>query len=338
MSPEEIRDLAETTQALYAELVDQLLIARAETAAQHLPPPGSFVSKVVKGNRYWYLQRSEGGRKVQVYLGPESAALLQWIDGVQSSREATAPDRRRRRELVRMLASGGAAAPDAATGRVIQVLAERGLFRSGGVLVGTHAFACLGNLLGVALRGRSVRTADVDILHEPRITLALDVDAEPIELPEVLRKADPSFVSVPPFDHDEPSTSFKVRGRDLRVDFVTPTSEAEATVVRIPRLGLAARGLPHLDYLLDGTAQAAVVYDCGVLINVPEPARFAMHKLWLARTRPAQFGAKARKDRRQAAVLIAVLERDAPGRLEAAREALPGELEAVVGEELARVT
>jgi hypothetical protein len=326
--------LPETAQALYAELLDQHVIAAAESAARGLPPPGSLVSKMVKGNRYWYLQRSEGGLRSQVYLGPETPILRSWMERVREARSDVAPDRSRRQDLVRMLRTAGATVPDAPTGRVIQVLGERGLFRSGAVLIGTHAFGCYGNMLGVRLAHRSVRTADVDLLHDPRIALALDPAAERLELPEALRDADPDFLAVPPLDPRDPSTSFKVRGRELRVDFLTPATARTGSVTLIPRLGIAAQPLPHLGYLLDGTSQAVVLYDEGVLVNVADPARFALHKLWLATDRPAARQTKARKDRLQATTLVEILEEDRHRDLIVAWQDLPRTLRGPVRREL----
>lgn len=60
----------------------------------------------------------------------------------------------------------------------------------------------------------------------------------------------------------------------------------------------------------------------GVLVNVPDPARFALHKLWLAGRRPVGEQAKAAKDRRQGGSLLEVLLEGRPGDLPVAWEAL----------------
>lgn len=54
----------------------------------------------------------------------------------------------------------------------------------------------------------------------------------------------------------------------------------------------------------------------GVLVNVPSPARFAIHKLLVAQDRPAAFQPKARKDLVQAALLIDALDELRPGDVE----------------------
>ena len=56
---------------------------------------------------------------------------------------------------------------------VLKRLAEYGFFRAGGVLIGTHAFIALGNLLGVRWADGSA-TLDVDFAHAGRnVSIAL---------------------------------------------------------------------------------------------------------------------------------------------------------------------
>jgi hypothetical protein len=307
--------LPEAVHTLYAELLDQCVRADAETAALALPA-GSFVSKSIKGGVYWYLQTVEGGQKRQRYLGPESPALRAWIDEAGEARERHAADAARRAQLVAMLASGGALRESAAVSRVLETLAAAGVFRLGGVLVGTHAFAVYANLLGVRFAQASLRTQDVDIAHDPAITVALTPEPETADVSTALKQADPAFFAVPGLDPRSPSTSFKVRGRDLRVDFLTPArGRAGSEAVPLPAFGVAATPLPFLDYLVEEPIQAAVVGGRGVLVNVPDPARFAVHKLWTAEQRPASEQAKRAKDLRQAGALFDVLLEDRPGDL-----------------------
>jgi hypothetical protein len=316
--------LPESVATLYAELLDQAVQAEADAVAQGLPPPGSFVSKRVKGNTYWYLQRTVAGRKEQRYLGPESPALLGWMEGVRESRGERGSDERRRAELVEMLAAGGALREQAPAGRVLQALAEAGVFRLGAVLVGTRAFLSYGNMLGVRLEERSPRTEDGDVAQDPRVAVALASGQASADVPSVLEDADRSFFGVPGLDPRQPSTSFKVRGRDLRVHFLTPRrGAADDEPIPLPRLGVAARPLPFLDYLLEETEQAVILYRSGVLATVPNPARFALHKLWVASQRPAVQQARARKDRLQASALVGLLLDDRPRELRRAWEAVP---------------
>jgi hypothetical protein len=188
------------------------------------------------------------------------------------------------------------------------------------VLVGTHAFLVLGNLLGVRWESAGLRTEDVDIASER--TLAIAVPAIRADVPKILESLEMGFLPVPGLSPRAPSTSFKVRGRALRVDLLTPQVRGKRGPVPIPRLGAAAEPLPYLEFVLEETQPAAVVGGAGVLVNVPSAARFALHKLLVARARPATMQTKAGKDLHQAAQVIAALGEDRPGDLRRAWRAL----------------
>jgi hypothetical protein len=311
--------LGESVQTLYAELLDQLRAADAEAAVAGLN--GTFVSKQIRGRTYWYLQRSEGAGKRQIYLGPESAELLARIEAASNHRALSAGDERRRREIVTMLQAGGMFREAASIGVVLRVLADASVFRVGGVLVGTQAFTCIANMLGVSFEKESLRTADVDVAHDTSIPLGL---TEGSDMLERLRAQDPTFFAVPGIDSHEPSTSFKVRGRDLRVDFLTPARRGSRSTkpVYLTHLGVAAQPLKGLDYVIEDNVDAALIAGSGVRVNVPSPARFAFHKLWLSGERNASEAAKARKDLRQAEQILDVLVDDRPGDVTAAWTAL----------------
>jgi hypothetical protein len=218
-----------------------------------------------------------------------------------------------------MLVAGGAARESAAVIQVLRILVQAGVFRHGGVLVGTQAFTCYANLLGVRFEAQSLRTGDIDIA-QPSIAIG-DVDTTATMLQE-LRGADARFVEVPSFEAGDPTSSFRVRGRDLRVDFLTPAVRGRTRPLYLPHLGTAADPVSGLDYLLEETIPAVVIGAGGVLVTVPAPARFALHKLWVARQRPVSEQTKSRKDLRQAEQLLDVLLEDRPEDLVRASEAL----------------
>ena len=310
-----MRRLPESVQVLYAELLDQLLAAGNDF---HLPIGGSFVSKTIGRGVYWYLQRSEQGQRTQTYLGPETPELLRQI-GEARAQQA---DSKRRRQLVSMLRAGGSAGETASFTAVLEVLADAFVFRLGGVLVGTQAFMCYANMLGVRFEAASLRTADIDVAENAKISVAVGREGS-LDILERLKSIEPRFAAVPELDPRDPSTSLKVRGSDLRVDFLTTTRRGTAKKpVPLPHLKVAAQPLEGLDYLIEKTTPAAVVGGDGILVNVPLPARYALHKLWVARNRSVSEQTKARKDIAQARQVIEVLLADRPDDVEAAATAM----------------
>jgi hypothetical protein len=298
-----IERLGETTLTVYAELLDQL------RGAPLVPHSGSFVSKEIGGTRYWYVQRKHEGKLRQIYLGVESPELLRIMKRADTARESQALDERRRRELVSMLIGGGMAAESGAVASVLTTIADAGLFRAGAVLVGTQAFRCIANLLGVRSAEENLRSADGDLGQR---TISIALGDMRVDLLEELRKSDPRFAAVPELDPRHPSTSFKVRGRDLRVDVLIPGSRDGARSVYLAHLNAAAQPLVGLAFLLEETTEAAVIGDAGILVSVPSPARFALHKLWVSQRRPVSETAKSRKDHRQAEQILEVLLADRP--------------------------
>ena len=122
-------------------------------------------------------------------------------------------------------------------------------------------------------------------------------------------------------DPASPATSFTMRGAEIEVDLLTPLIGRERTKpVPLPMLGAAATPLRFLDYLIEETQPGAIVGGRGVLVNVPRPGRFALHKLVIAGRR--RTSAKAAKDRLQASSLLQVLLADLPGEVSLAWKAL----------------
>lgn len=272
---------------------------------------------MVKGRTYYYFQYSTpGGATRQAYVGPESRELKATVGRFERERTALTGDRARIASLASVLRAGGAVVTDAASARVLGALAEAGIFELGGVLVGTQAFLVLGNMLGVRWTGASARTEDVDIA--PERVLEVAVPELSADMPKALESLGMGFLPVPGFSPKTPSTSFKVRGRGLRVDLVTPARGAALSPVRVARFNAAAAPVKFLDFLLEDLQPAAVVNGGGVLVYVPHPARFAVHKLLVAQGRPAALQTKSDKDLVQAALLADALEELRPGDLRGA--------------------
>jgi len=274
---------------------------------------GCFTTKTVKGLTYCYFQYSDpGGFLRQVYLGRKDAVLDRVAERFISEREASKLDTKHLQRLCAQLRAGGALVTDMASSRVLKALAESGIFKMGAVLVGTHAFIVLGNLLGVKWTGSSLRTQDLDIATEPSMSIGIPHIAA--DIPDVLERLEMGFLPVPPLDSKHPSTSFKVRGKSLRVDLLTPQRRQKETgPTVISRFKAAAQSLPYLDYLIEGFERGAVIDGGGILVNVPSPARFGFHKLIVAGERGATVHTKVEKDLLQAAQVLSVLVEERAG-------------------------
>jgi hypothetical protein len=311
--------LPASVQALVSELLDLCVHAEAEALSRGLPP-GSVVSKEIGGRKHWYLQTSVGETRRQRYLGPDQPALQRWVESAREARRDLAADAKRRERLVEMAVRGGAEREPAASASVLRLLSDHGVFRLGGVLVGTRAFRLYGPMLGVRLDTRAAQTEDIDVAHRGRVRVAID---ETVDATAALTKSGMGFLPVPGFDPRLPASSFKVRGRELRVDFLTPERRRGVPEsVPLPALGVHATPLPFLEFLLEDSQPAVALAGAGILVRVPEPGRFALHKLFVAGSRPASELARARKDRVQAQTLLTLLREERPASIDLALEAL----------------
>src|SRR4029079_5075722 len=99
--------------------------------------------------------------------------------------------------------------------------------------------------LGVRWTGAAARTEDIDIAAERILEVA--VPELSADMPKALDSLDMGFLPVPGFSPKTPSTSFKVRGRGLRVDLVTPAQGAALLPVRVTRFNTAAAPVRFLD-------------------------------------------------------------------------------------------
>jgi len=150
-------------------------------------------------------------------------------------------------------------------------------------------------------------------------------------LADALKQIGP-FIARPGF-HEQP-TAWRDHESGVLVVLLTPNEEPDRDEpMELPALGVHALPLRFLDYLIHQPTQAVVLYRSGILVNVPQPARYAIHKLIVATRRGSSAGAKARKDIEQSAALIRVLAEDRPDELEdafaEARERGPSWREAV---------
>jgi hypothetical protein len=305
-------DLPLMLQTAYAELLDR---ARSTAFAEAFPADGAFTAKTVRGRRYWYFQTAASGSRQQKYVGPETPSLLDEI----ARHRAARTDQRDQRSLVAMLVrAGNLPRPLPAIGDLVAALADAGVFRLRGVLVGTVAYQTYPALLGTRLPATAVRTNDVDVAQFENVSAAIGDITQP--MPDLLRQVDPSFRPVP---HIDPRRVVTYRASSgLRVDFLTPNRGRDTEAPRnLPALGTDAQPLRFLDFLIRDPEPAVLLHGAGTLVSVPAPHRFALHKLIVTRRR-RDGDPKRDKDVFQAQALLHVLVDRRPHQLsEAWREA-----------------
>jgi hypothetical protein len=272
----------------------------------------SFKNKAINNKRYWYLYISVGSTRREHYLGEETTELLDLIDDEKTLWESNSDDRELRQRLVNMLIGGGMIAVGRDEGKVISLLERNGVFLAGAVLVGTTAFRAYANMLGVSWAS-DTGTQDVDVAADNRYSLALPRPRSQINLSQAILDSGMGFFEVPALNRKQPSTSFKIRGRDFIVDVLAPMKGRETTrPVHLTNFGTYASPLRDLEYLLQDIQPTVLLYEHGIMINVPAPGRFAIHKCAISQKRSAALAAKSSKDLSQAEQLFQVLLENRP--------------------------
>jgi hypothetical protein len=253
------------------------------------------------------------------YIGEDGPALRDRIAHHRELADRAAARRSERARLVRVLRAEGMTSMDRQSGSLLRALSLAGVFRVGGVLVGTQAFRLYEGELGVRIAGADLAmTLDFDIAAFERLSLTIGdaVDAAPTD---ILKPFD--FAPVPELDRDS-VWRWKQSKSQALVEFLTPSFEEDEGIKPLKSLGVSARALRHLNYLIADPIQAVGLYREGVPVRVPRPERFAIHKLIVAdRRRTGPDALKSRKDRAQARFLIHVLAEDRPEDLKEAYEA-----------------
>ncbi|MCU0882359.1 MAG: GSU2403 family nucleotidyltransferase fold protein [Hyphomonadaceae bacterium] len=262
---------------------------------------------------YWYDKYRIGNEVQQTYIGEDTDDLRAAITRHKELQARQKERKAERARLIRILRAEGMTGLDGANASLISALAKAGVFRLGGTLIGTVAFRLYEAELGVRLSSDQLaQTRDLDIASFTRLSLALnDTVSEP--LAKVFSDFD--FAPVPSLDRHV-VWKWKQTRSDLLVEFLTPSSEDDERVQDLPALGVSAQALHHLNFLIASPIKAVVTYRSGVLIQIPAPERYAIHKLIVAdRRRDGPDSFKSRKDREQARWLVRVLAEDRPDEL-----------------------
>lgn len=277
---------------------------------------GTPVPTRVKGRVFWYDKYRVGNTMAQRYIGPDGAALRARLKRAAALKEEGRARQAEKTRLVRILRAEGFASTDQKTGSLLNAFARVGVFRLGGTLIGTLAFRHYEGELGLKLGFDDLaRTGEIDVGSFERLSFAVGDRVED-DMTDVF--ADLKFQAVPSTDPHR-IWRWSQSGGEMLVEFLMPAMEEEG-VRDLPALGVSAMALRHLDYVLADPTPAVVLYRSGVLVQVPRPERFAVHKLIVAERRASGPDAlKALKDRAQAGMLIEALLELRPDEL---REAL----------------
>jgi hypothetical protein len=303
-------DLEFHPQAFRVQFDDLVVAARAQQEV-FVHSPGSIVVRSRGGRRYWYWRfYALSGKEQEQSLGPVDEERASSRKAELEARIALANELAKDANSLRRQ---GYCSADNSTAVTLAALYNAGVFHTGAMLVGAHAYGALLNVLGVKPR-RNYATEDIDLARYARIELAAIPEGGVLE---VLRQTGLPFVAVPALDSRRPSTSFLRRGTKLAVDLLVPSKDATYRSVRVPELKAHATALPFLGFLLAEQLDTVILSrDRVIPLKVPRPERYCVHKLVVSQLRAKTSAAKDEKDVDQATLLAQVLEERFPGLVE----------------------
>lgn len=270
---------------------------------------GSIEERHRGGRTYLYDKFRIGTEMKSRYLGEGTPDLRARIARTIEIKADAEGRKKTMARLARVLRAEGFTGTDRDTGSLLTAFSKAGVFRLGGTLVGTAAYALYQGELGVRFDAEELaRTGDIDFASFERLSIALgdSVEENPGDILQTMK-----FDPVPSLQNGQ-VWKWRQNHGEAMVEFLTPAFGDER-IKPLPALGVSAQALNYLNFLIAEPIQAIALYRSGVLVQIPRPERFAIHKLIVAdRRHGGRDQAKARKDRGQAAFLTAILAEDRP--------------------------
>lgn len=303
-------ELSAAAQTAYANLAQAG--RQAELSRSIASVPGGFVKKTIKGRIYWYHQvKSPDGKLTQLYFGPDDEQTRELIAQHDDPKAKAAHT-----QLVRLC---GAALALGCYGvipkhaRVLARLAHHGLFRAGGILVGTHAYLAYQNHFGLRW-GAADTTADLDFAHPGRqIALAMPSSLH-VDMPQAIESLKMGFLPV-----NDGTRYVKADEPDFDLDFLTAMHRGGDAPIHVAQLNLTLQPLKFMEFSMQAPMQIVIPASTGPIVaNVPQPQRYALAKLLVHSERRSKDPTKSIKDLEQAAALIDYLSCNQPDALQEA--------------------
>lgn len=290
-------ELPLSAQTAYAELFEQTRYFELSNALAGLT--GSFQKLTRKKQDYWYFAYRDLDQKVRMaYVGPDEPrvqALMLRFESLRNINTLAPPSK--------VALTYGCVSTPPKHFRMIKRLSEYGFFRAGGILIGSHAFLAMGNMLGVRWSDGAA-TLDVDFAHAGNnVSVALPSNLN-IDVHDALTSLEMGLLPITQFNGKLGGQYRNLQDQELRLDFLTSNNRS-GLPVHIANLNVALQPLKFMEFSLQGSTQSCVISNAGAcIVNIPAPERYAVHKLIVYGERPISERTKATKDLLQAASLI----------------------------------
>lgn len=295
-------ELSSSAQNAYADLFEAALALSLSSTVTNLN--GSFGKKTIKGKAYWYFQyRGIDSKVEQVYVGVDNEKIRSLIEkykaGVLKKGQTSSIQKLSGAAIIL-----GCEPMLPKHFRIIRRLSEYGFFKNGGILVGTHAYMAMVNMLGISAQERT-QTQDIDLPHSGKnISIAMPSNIK-IALSDAITSLNMGLLPISTVEGKFGASYLNPLDPAFRIDFLTSKNSESDEPVYIENLSIAMQPLKFMQFSMVDTLQSVIFCNEGaVVVNIPKPDRFAIHKLIVSSERKASEMAKINKDVRQANTIL----------------------------------
>lgn len=289
-------DISASAQAAYAGLDVAARDSELRRSVANLG--GGFTRKHSHGKDYWYYQwKMPDGVSRQIFVGPDDSQTKDLIARHSSPEKGV--ELAALLKLTRAALEYGCSEIPIKHGRIIGRLLDHGFFKAGGILVGTHAFLAYQNMFGIRWNSGAY-TLDIDFAHAgKKLSLAIASNVV-MDTTKAIDSLEMGFIPV------ASKTTFKKPDEpDLDLDFLTTRGRTGDEPVFLKSLNLTLQPSKFMELSLEDPVKSTLLVRNGpIVVNIPRPQRFALHKLIVHGERGLDQRTKSTKDLVQAAALL----------------------------------
>jgi hypothetical protein len=273
------------TTSLYSYLFEEALANESITICPGMH--GSFSKETRRNNVYWYWVGRNNGKVTRIYIGAdnkESEALIVSLENRKDMAKLAIASMKRTAAAYR---GAGGQIIEPSTFKIMAKLAH--LFQKGVFVIGSHGFLSICNALGI-----------LSLTGDDQKIISLAIPDERAAVPDISSEFDKNFFK----DTGMPASS------KSKVHFFTADRGSKQPVF-FDDLGVTAEPQCFMNYLLGGEPfKGLVIGSYAIPVHLPNPVRFAIHKLIISQCADRKFNGGSEKDIAQAAVLLDYLIRE----------------------------
>ena len=292
--------------SLYSQLFEEAVANECITLCPGIQ--GSFTKENRRNSFYWYwVGRDNNAKARRVYIGPDNKDTENLVAKLQTRKDRARQAIDSMKRTAAAYRGAGGQFNEPSHFKTIALLAQQNLFRKGVYIIGSQGFVSICNALGISADAAFLRANES---ASQGLTIAIpDVRHPILDIPVALKKFDHNFLLIPELDEKNRgatlSTSLQIN--KTKIDFLT-ADRGKVEPVYFEDLGIAAQPMRFMDFLLGGEAlKGLFIGRYAIPVTLPNPARFAIHKLIISQERPYHLKIRSQKDITQAAILLECL-------------------------------